>query len=67
MASFFRRLFEGPESPKMAIPKPEVPAIPQTEGPEDIAKLMKKRSGRQATILTGDLEPMDIGKRRLLG
>jgi hypothetical protein len=67
MASFFKRLFERPESPKMAIPKPEVPAIPEKESPEDIAKFMKKRRGRQSTILTGDLVPMDIGKRSLLG
>lgn len=60
-------LFKPPEAPRYSMPKPTVPAVPQTEGAEDIAKMMKKRKGRQATILTGELEPMDIGKKRLLG
>jgi hypothetical protein len=60
-------LFRAPEVPKMSMPTPEVPAVPQVEGAEDIAKLMKRRRGRQATILAGSLEPTDIGKRYLLG
>ena len=29
--------------------------------------MRRKRRGRSSTILTGDLEPMDLGKRTLLG
>ncbi len=60
-------LFKQPEMPKTAMPTPEVPARPEVESAEDIQKLAKKRKGRGATILTGELEPMDIGKRTLLG
>jgi len=60
-------LFKSPEMPKSYLPKPEVPAQPQVESAEDLAKLAKKRQGRQATVITGDLEPLDIGKKTLLG
>lgn len=60
-------LFKKPEMPKTALPKPEVPAVPQMESAEDIAKLAKRRRGRGQTILAGELEPLDIGKRTLLG
>ena len=60
-------LFAKPKMPKTAIPKPEVPPMPEVESAEDITKWYKKRRGRQATILAGELEPLDIGKRTLLG
>jgi hypothetical protein len=60
-------LFKKPEMPKTALPTPEVPAIPQKETKEEVSKFLKRRSGRAKTILTGSLEPMDIGKRTLLG
>jgi hypothetical protein len=46
------------------------PAPPPT--PEALPNLMadnlqKRRRGRAETILTGDLEPMDLGKKTLLG
>jgi len=59
-------LFKPPKQ-RTSMPTPEVPAVPQVEGKEEVSKLMKKRKGRSATVLTGDLEPMDIGKRTLLG
>ena len=60
-------LFSKPKMPKTVIPKPEAQPIPEKEDAGDIAKFMKKRSGRSNTILTGSLIPMDIGKRNLLG
>ena len=60
-------LFKKPEMPKTAMPTPEVPPIPEVEEAGDVAKFMKKRKGRQQTIMAGALEPMDIGKRTLLG
>jgi len=60
-------LFKPPEMPKTTISKPTVLPTPEVESAEDISKMYKKRYGRSATILTGDLEPLDIGKRRLLG
>jgi len=67
MSSFFRRLFGQPKTPPMQMPKPDVPAVPTAEGPEEIKKLLRKRRGRESTILTGSLEPVDIGKKTLLG
>ena len=60
-------LFRKPEMPKSMIPVPELPAKPEVETPEELAKLMRKRTGRASTIMTGELEAMDIGKRTLLG
>jgi hypothetical protein len=60
-------LFKKPEVPKTTMPKPEVPALPQVEDAETISKFMKRRRGRQQTVVAGELEPLDIGKRTLLG
>ena len=60
-------LFKKPEMPKTTMPKPEVPPMPEVESAEDIVKMAKKRRGKAATVITGELEPMDIGKRTLLG
>lgn len=49
------------------MPTPEVPARPETESPEEVSKFLKRRKGREKTILAGALEPSDIGKRTLLG
>ncbi len=44
------------------------PTVETGEDPLDLLRKRKRRaSGRQQTILTGDLVPMDIGKRTLLG
>ena len=60
-------LFSSPKMPKTTLPTPETQPIPETEEPDDIARFMKKRSGRSGTILTGALKPIDTGKRTLLG
>lgn len=60
-------LFKKPEMPKTSMPTPEVPAVPEKEDPGDVMAMMKKRKGRMDTILTGELEPIDIGKKHLLG
>jgi len=60
-------LFGAPKMPKTMMPTPEAQPIPEREDAGDIAKFMKKRSGRANTILAGSLMPMDTGKRSLLG
>ena len=60
-------LFKKPEMPKTIMPKAEAVPMPEIESAEDISKLVKKRRGRGQTIMAGDLEPLDIGKRTLLG
>jgi len=60
-------LFKTPKMPKTALPVPEAQPIPEVEEPDDIVRFMRKRRGRAGTILTGALEPMDTGKRTLLG
>ena len=60
-------LFKTPKMPSTVMPKPEAQPIPEKEDAGDIARFMKKKSGRANTILTGSLIPMDIGKRSLLG
>lgn len=60
-------LFSKPKMPKTVMEKPEAQPIPEKEDADDLAKFMKKRSGRADTILAGSLMPMDIGKRSLLG
>ena len=60
-------MFSKPKMPKTQMPSPEVPAVPQTESAEDLSKMLKMRSGRGRTVMTGELEPVDIGKKKLLG
>lgn len=62
MTSLFK-----PKIPQTAIPSPEVPAMPEVEDARDISRFKKRRKGRQQTIKAGDLEPLDIGKKTLLG
>lgn len=51
---------------KMPTPPAPIP-IPELEGDEALKKAGRKKGGRASTILTGDLIPMDIGKKTLLG
>lgn len=60
-------MFKAPKAPKTQMPSPEAPAAPQVESAEDLSKMLKRRSGRGKTVMTGDLEPTEIGKRTLLG
>jgi hypothetical protein len=60
-------LFKKPEMPKSAILTPPASTIPEVEDIEDIEKFQRKRRGRQRTVMAGELEPLDIGKRTLLG
>ena len=66
MGSIMDKWF-GFDPPKMP-PLPPPVAIPEMEGDRfDAFKRLRRRKGRAQTILTGSLEPMDIGKRTLLG
>jgi hypothetical protein len=60
-------LFKQPKVPSYSMPTPTVPQVPVDESADEAQKLLKRRMGRMTTILTGDLEPMDIGKKQLLG
>jgi len=60
-------MFSKPKMPKTQMPSAEVPAVPQVESAEDLSKMLKMRAGRGRTVMTGDLEPEDIGKKKLLG
>lgn len=33
----------------------------------DLTQWLRRRRGRASTVLAGDLQPMDVGKRTLLG
>ena len=57
--------FDPPQMPKLP-PVAPIP-IPEMDEGMDAFKRLRKRKGRSKTIVTGDLEPMDIGKRTLLG
>ena len=57
--------FDPPKVPKPAPPAPK--PTPETEAAEDMLKRLRKKRGRASTIIAGDLEPMDVGKRSLLG
>ncbi len=62
-------LFSSPKSPPKPAAPPPPPATP-TVGPDtDSAAMMKvrRRSGFQKTILTGDLAPATTDKKQLLG
>ena len=61
-------LFGGHKSPKAPAvpPPPPTPDVgPQVEDQAGLAA--KRRAGYQKTILAGNLEPADTGKKRLLG
>lgn len=63
-------LFSKPKAPPLP-PVPAPPITPQSgmvDQTSDAAiKKATQRSGLQRTIITGDLQPADTGKRRLLG
>ena len=65
MASFLQKLFGIKQ------PKPVVSGTPPTptleEDFSEIEKFRKRRQGRAATLLTGDLVPEETGKKTLLG
>jgi hypothetical protein len=67
MGSFFRNIFSSPEAPKTAVVEPSVPAVPKTEDAKDTQRFKRKRRGRAQTVIAGELEPTDVGKRTLLG
>ena len=53
-------------SPKVPVVNP--PAKPETgQDGMDMLKRRRRKSGRSDTIVAGALEPMDTGKRTLLG
>jgi hypothetical protein len=67
MASFIKRLFGGGGGGSLSTPRvPPPQPIPEFED-ESVRRLLRRRKGRQDTILTGDLVPQDIGKKTLLG
>jgi hypothetical protein len=61
-------LFGKRKSPKIS-PVPPPAAIPETapETEEYAAKIARRRMGYRKTIITGALEPMTSGKKKLLG
>jgi hypothetical protein len=60
-------LFRKPPKSRVPLIAPPIVPTPDMGEMEDLSKLVKSRSGRQQTIIAGDLEPTDIGKRTLLG
>ena len=55
---------------KPNIPRPPRPVPPpkmETANAEDARKLMPRRRGRSETILGGELEPTNLGRKTLLG
>jgi hypothetical protein len=67
MGTFFSRLFKPPETPRFTVEKPEAVPLPEAEDAGTVSKQLKRRRGRGATVLAGELEPKDIGKSTLLG
>ena len=64
-------LFSQPKTPKIVaprLPKPEAP-IAQGQPGEAVTDIKSKhiKAGRAGTILTGQLAPTKVGKKRLLG
>jgi len=67
-------LFSRPKKPSLppvpimpAIPPPPPTPVPSPEVEDEAAKKARRRSGFAKTILTGDLEPVQTGKKKLLG
>ena len=59
-------LFKKPKAPPPPpLPEP-TPTLEASTGEEPVTR-KRIRRGRSATILTGELVPMDIGKKTLLG
>ena len=58
--------FDPPEKPKLPVVSPP-PTIEKAMGVAGTLRRSRPQRGRASTILTGDLVPMDIGKRTLLG
>ncbi len=67
-------LFSKPRTPAVVAPAP----MPAVETPKPVVedtgvvedeevRLARQRKGRRKTLLTGELEPMVEGKKRLLG
>lgn len=60
-------LFSKPKKVRMP-PVPEPEPMPESLGETgEEARKMRKRKGRGKTIITGELEPEFVGKKRLLG
>ena len=61
-------IFSKPKKPD-PLPIPDAPIAQGQPGEGDITKTTKKfiKAGRGGTILTGQLAPTKIGKKRLLG
>ena len=62
-------LFSKPKRAPPPPPVPPPPPIPEV-GPETedfAARLARRRAGFRRTIVTGALEPMPTGRKRLLG
>ena len=64
-------VFSKPKTPKLEappLPKPEAPIALGQEG-EAVTDIQHKsiKAGRAGTILTGQLAPTKVGKKRLLG
>lgn len=60
------------ETPAVAEPEPEEPAVElATAPPEEIkqqeARKRRQRRGKKRTVITGDLAPSIVGKKTLLG
>ena len=60
-------IFRPPKMPSIQMPKITAPPMIMDEDTERAKKLLKRRKGKAETILTGDLAPSDITKKRLLG
>lgn len=58
---------DPPKAPKAPAPLAPLPTADSGGGLNDALRRSRRRSGRSNTILTGDLVPMDVGKRSLLG
>ena len=64
-----RGILEGPEIPEPEpLPIPDPPIVSGTGG-EAVASQQRKfiKAGRRGTLITGQLSPSNIGKKRLLG
>jgi len=69
-SKYMNRRFKGGGSAKMPAvqPTPAVPVAVQTDVVEDEAmKKVRRRSGYEKTIITGDLESSNSGKLTTLG